>query len=587
MATYNITKSDGNPGPAIADAASPDTQTDLQLVGQNAVSYGLDVATSFYWLLEHFANTAAPTTGSAGRATGQMWYNTTAGKKTINVYNGATWDEMAPTAQGTVNNATLRFDLASLTWTEETQITVTSAGVLDIAGPTPGNSVSFTHDDTDFNIAGTSTDDINVTGITTVNLPEVTLTTELDETYGGTGKAVYVVGDLLYADTTTSLVRLAVGSNTEVLTLAGGVPTWASGGAAGTVTSSGSPLVNEVAVFTAATDIDSDSTFTWNGTTMFATNVTGTNIGGIASGNLVDKSNTETIAAVWTHTSDIALSTADLTLLDDDFIVFGTGSDLSMTYTAGSFVIDGNGTTGGLFIQGLTGLIESDNPLHVKSTGLEAIRVIGDAATWSSSDSYINFYDSDESEWGLQIGTLNGSGNTVNINSRLGDLELYASNTLMMEFTATTAEIKNTAGVAMAFRNPFTVGTNASTSATVGDINNAQYNVGYNETPTQTIVSSRDIDIDDIGKFLTRTTSTTRTLTVVNDTDIPVGGSCVVHNGQSGGTLSISPGVITLTWVDGSGTVPASATRTIANNSVVTLRKVSSTVWQIWGNGIS
>ena len=44
MATYNITKSDGTAGPGIPDAASPDTQTDLQLVGQNAVSYGLDVA---------------------------------------------------------------------------------------------------------------------------------------------------------------------------------------------------------------------------------------------------------------------------------------------------------------------------------------------------------------------------------------------------------------------------------------------------------------------------------------------------------------------------------------------------------------
>ena len=37
---------------------------------------------------------------------------------------------------------------------------------------------------------------------------------------------------------------------------------------AGTVTSSGSPLSNEVAVFTSGTDIDSDSTFTWDATTL-------------------------------------------------------------------------------------------------------------------------------------------------------------------------------------------------------------------------------------------------------------------------------------------------------------------------------
>ncbi len=67
----------------------------------------------------------------------------------------------------------------------------------------------------------------------------------------------------------------------------------------GTVTSSGSPLVNEVAVFTTGTDIDSDSTFTWNGTTLFATNVTGTNIGGITQANLVDLAATETITGIW------------------------------------------------------------------------------------------------------------------------------------------------------------------------------------------------------------------------------------------------------------------------------------------------
>ena len=42
---------------------------------------------------------------------------------------------------------------------------------------------------------------------------------------GGTGHAVYAAGDVVYADTTTSLARLAKGSDTEVLTLASGVPT--------------------------------------------------------------------------------------------------------------------------------------------------------------------------------------------------------------------------------------------------------------------------------------------------------------------------------------------------------------------------
>ena len=52
---------------------------------------------------------------------------------------------------------------------------------------------------------------------------------------------------------------------------------WAAAGAgSGTVTSSGSPLNNEIAVFATAIDINSDSTFTWDGTTFtaFATTIT-------------------------------------------------------------------------------------------------------------------------------------------------------------------------------------------------------------------------------------------------------------------------------------------------------------------------
>ena len=49
---------------------------------------------------------------------------------------------------------------------------------------------------------------------------------------GGTGLTSYTSGDFLYADTTTSLAKLAKGSNGEVLTLASGLPSWAAAPAA-------------------------------------------------------------------------------------------------------------------------------------------------------------------------------------------------------------------------------------------------------------------------------------------------------------------------------------------------------------------
>jgi hypothetical protein len=107
----------------------------------------------------------------------------------------------------------------------------------------------------------------------------------------------------------------AAGAATSYLDETGAYSTPAG---AGTVTSSGSPLNNEVAVFTSGTDINSDSTFTWDGTTMFATNVTGTNIGGIAQASLVDKSAAETIAGAWTFTG--------IPILDAPVTVSGYGT---------------------------------------------------------------------------------------------------------------------------------------------------------------------------------------------------------------------------------------------------------------------
>ena len=45
---------------------------------------------------------------------------------------------------------------------------------------------------------------------------------------GGTGLASYTAGDILYATGSTTLAKLAKGSDTEVLTLASGAPTWAA-----------------------------------------------------------------------------------------------------------------------------------------------------------------------------------------------------------------------------------------------------------------------------------------------------------------------------------------------------------------------
>ena len=56
----------------------------------------------------------------------------------------------------------------------------------------------------------------------------VTLAGTLGATSGGTSQSTYATGDLLYASASNTLSRLAASSNGYVLTLAGGVPTWAA-----------------------------------------------------------------------------------------------------------------------------------------------------------------------------------------------------------------------------------------------------------------------------------------------------------------------------------------------------------------------
>ena len=53
-------------------------------------------------------------------------------------------------------------------------------------------------------------------------------TTVLYPFQGGTGITSYTTGDLLYATSTSALVKLGIGSTDEVLTVVGGIPDWAT-----------------------------------------------------------------------------------------------------------------------------------------------------------------------------------------------------------------------------------------------------------------------------------------------------------------------------------------------------------------------
>lgn len=63
----------------------------------------------------------------------------------------------------------------------------------------------------------------------TVDIPLTTdVTGVLPEANGGTNQSTYATGDMLYASAANTLSKRAIGSTNELLTVAGGVPTWAA-----------------------------------------------------------------------------------------------------------------------------------------------------------------------------------------------------------------------------------------------------------------------------------------------------------------------------------------------------------------------
>ena len=148
-----------------------------------------------------------------------------------------------------------------------------------------GGVVNAVSDIGDVTISGLSTDEVlKWSGSAWINqtLAEAGIEptiTSLGETKGGTNQTTFTTGDLLYASGSNTLGKLGIGSNTQILTLAGGVPTWAApagGGATavhafsntttttytGTASSFGSVGVGDRDIYIKKIDANNEGVFT-------------------------------------------------------------------------------------------------------------------------------------------------------------------------------------------------------------------------------------------------------------------------------------------------------------------------------------
>jgi hypothetical protein len=196
------------------------------------------------------------TTGSSGSTTGNA--ATATALATARNIGGVSFD-------GTANITLPGVDAAGNQNTTGNAATVTTNANLTGGVTSVGNAATVV---TNANLTGDVTSTGNATTLGTVAVAK-----------GGTNTTSYATGDLLYASGSTTLAKLAVGSNTEVLTLAGGVPTWAApaGGAAtivhafsntttttytGTASSFGSVGVGDRDIYIKKIDANNEGVFT-------------------------------------------------------------------------------------------------------------------------------------------------------------------------------------------------------------------------------------------------------------------------------------------------------------------------------------
>ena len=160
-------------------------------------------------------------------------------------------------------------------------IGTSGSGGGDVSGPgSSTNNAIVRWSGTTGTLIKNSTATLSDTGDIVAN--SIDLTVPVAVVDGGTGFSTTVTGDILYADASNSLAKLPIGTSSQVLTVSGGLPVWATAasggvtsvsGTANRITSTGgtTPVIDIDATYvgqTSITTLGTIATGTWNGSTI-------------------------------------------------------------------------------------------------------------------------------------------------------------------------------------------------------------------------------------------------------------------------------------------------------------------------------
>jgi len=132
---------------------------------------------------------------------------------------GKNWLDTAGSGSYFLSNLTITSGVPVATWTSAAgsliaSITGTANRITVTAGVNPVIDIAATY--------------VGQTSITTLGTiaSGTWSATAIDATHGGTAQTSWTTGDLLYASASNTLAKLAIGSSSQILTVAAGIPSW-------------------------------------------------------------------------------------------------------------------------------------------------------------------------------------------------------------------------------------------------------------------------------------------------------------------------------------------------------------------------
>lgn len=349
------------------------------------------------------ANNAIYSTSSSALAAGTLPIAAGGTAKTTFTANGVLYGNgtsaLGVTAVGTTGQVLIGNTGAAPSWGTLSSSAVTTFQT-SLSGLTPNTATTGAV--TLAGTLGTSSGGTNLTSFTSGGALYATSTSALTTgtlpaASGGTSFATYTTGDIIYASATNTLSKLPVGSTNQVLTIAGGVPTWAATQSTMVYPGAGIPNSTGSAWGTSYTTTGSGTVVALATSPTFVTSITAPlHLGGTTASSTLTLQSTSGVGTTDSialkvgnngATTGLSISSAGVTTLSSALPVSSGGTGQT-SYTDGQLLI-GNSTGNTLTKASLTAgtgisITPGSGSISIASTVTAGLTITDDTTTSSA-----------------------------------------------------------------------------------------------------------------------------------------------------------------------------------------------------------